>query len=89
MTDDIVNRTVAVAASSKRHVHRGQLQLYGNQDNDFEQHREARSTMCNWIQGRERVTGIEALMTALIQQLVSAVIEADCVFPQLYSGDDK
>ena len=55
---------------------------------DFEWHHEARSRTCHRIQGHERVNSVEALMTALTQQLVSVVIEADSVLFQLHIGGD-
>ena len=58
-----------------RDEHHAQPQLYLNQGYDFEQHREACPRMCHRIQGRESVNCGEALMTALTQQSVSAVVE--------------
>ena len=44
--------------------------------------------MCHRVQGREHVNSAEALMTALTQQLVPAVIEANSVSVQLYPRGD-
>ena len=44
--------------------------------------------MCHRIDGRERVNGDEALMTALTQQLVPDVIEADSLLFQVCSRGD-
>ena len=62
--------------------HRGQLQTQWNHSYDFEQQREVRSRMCNWIQGSERVNSVGALMSALSKQPVSAVLEANSVLFQ-------
>ena len=63
----------------ERHAHRGQLQLHRdreqlqlrrNQEYDCpEQHREAHSKQCSWIQGHERVNSNKAFMTSLTQQI--------------------